>query len=219
MEPYYSYLIFVGLGLKVLGFAARDELLLRTLVVTGLICDMVFYALHNPPIWQSVTTIATLVVVNVVLLGVILSERSTFGMSARDRQIYKAFQTLTPGQFKRVIKLADHHLAETETRVLTEGTVSDRLYFLETDGFALEKQGVRYPAKGPGFIGEIVFLQGGVASASVFVPQGARYVSWPVDGLKRLMKRRQPISNALVARFSADLAGKLAQSVPLPKSV
>lgn len=216
MEQLYPYLIFVGLVFKVLGFVARDELWLRSLVVAGLICDVIFYALHNPPVWQSVLANTTLVAVNFVLLVIILSERSTFGMSARDKQIYKAFQTLTPGQFKRVINLADHHLAETQTQVLTEGIASDRLFFLETDGFILEKQGVRYPAKGPGFIGEIVFLQGGVASASVFVPQGARYVSWSVDDLKRLMKRRQPISNALVARFSADLAVKLAQSVPLP---
>lgn len=213
-----SLLIYLGLALKIAGFIARDEFVLRALVVTGLACDFAFYALHQPPIFQSMFTIGTLIAVNSVLLVVILLERSTLGMNERDRRIYQAFDTLTPGQFRRVIRLGDHHVADEETRLLAEGEYPDRLYYLESGTFHLEKQSQSYTVQGPAFIGEIVFLRGGTASATVHVPPGARYVSWPVADLKALMARKRPISNALVARFSADLASKVAQSVPLPKA-
>ncbi len=209
-------LLMIGLGLQVLGFTLRDELALRVVVGAGLCFDIAFYALRAEPIWISVGTNALLVLVNLVLVVFVLLERTTFGMTKRDQTLFEQFRTLSPGQFRRINRLGLWHIADTEREILREDSASDQLFYVDGKTFWIEKRGTRYDAAGPSFLGEIMFLRGGSASASVILPAGTLYIVWQVTDLKRLMARNKALENALIARFSLDLADKVAQSVPLP---
>lgn len=216
-EQPFIELIFIGLAFKLAGFLVRDELILRSLVLTGMACDVVFYYLQSPAIWASVIANTSLVIVNLALITIIIFERSTWFMSAKERMAFEHFKTLSPGQFRRIMRGAHWRVAMQDTILLREGERSDKLYFLETDHFYIRKKGTEYTASGPAFAGEIMFLQGGVASATVAVPQGATYVEWDASALHWAMKKSRPLDNALVARFGQDLADKVRNSVPLPQ--
>jgi len=209
------HILLIGLGLQGVGFLARDELYLRIFVAAGLGVALVYY------LWQPFTIIGPTVansvflLINLVLICIIVLERTTLSMSERDKRFYQQFQTLTPGQFRRINRLADWHIAEADKVILTEGEASDILYYIDAPAFAIVKQGKRYAANGPAFAGEIMFLRGGRSSATVELAKGTLYVSLRHDALQRLMQRSSPLRNALVARFSLDMAEKVATSVPM----
>jgi len=212
----YTLLIFLGLAFKAAGFLVRDELWLRGLVFTGTMFDIAFYYLQSPSIWGSVLTNAVLVVVNASLIAVIVIERSSLFMSKQDLMVFEQFKTLSPGQFRRINRWANWRTAAEDTIVLREGDRADQLYYIDADAFCVVKHGDRYQARGPAFAGEIMLLQGGVASASVVVPKGARYGEWSAQKLRTAMRKSRGLENALVARFGHDLADKVRNSVPVP---
>ncbi|THH35121.1 cyclic nucleotide-binding domain-containing protein [Aliishimia ponticola] len=211
----FVFLIFIGLVLKCFGYMVRDELLLRCMLAVGTGFDIAFYALQSPAILGSVMANSVLVSVNLTIIGVIVMERSTWFMTEKERIAFEYFKTLSPGQFRRIIRRARWTVAGEDTVLLHEGQRTDKLFFLETKSFTVKKRGLNYAAQGPAFAGEIMLLQGGVASATVIVPKGAVYAEWCTADLRRTMHRSRPLENALMARFGHDLADKVRNSVPL----
>ena len=151
------------------------------------------------------------------LILIITLERSNLFMSKKDRRVFEQFKTLSPGQFRWVNRSARWRIADEHIILLREGEHSDRLFFINAPEYIVEKQGKSYTAKGPAFVGEIMLLQGGVASATVRVPKGAIYAEWCASKLCSAMRKNRALGHALVARFGHDLADKVRYSVPLPQ--
>ncbi|KPP89603.1 MAG: Cyclic nucleotide-binding domain [Rhodobacteraceae bacterium HLUCCA08] len=216
-EP-LSLLLLCGLALKCAGFVLRDELLLRLFVAAGICMDIAFYALQPVPIAQSIIVNSVLVAVNVVLIGIILFERTTWRMSDEDRSLFAHFPTLTPGQFRRVMRTAEGTIPEAATDLIAEGAAVNKLFLVFAETYEIEKRGRVYAARGPAFVGEIAFLTGAASSAGVRVPAGSRVVSFDSAALHKLMARKPAIHNGMVALFGRDLAAKVAASVPIPQA-
>ena len=176
-------ILFVGLVFKFAGFAVRDELWLRILVTTGLMCDVIFYALRSEPVPQSVAASVLLVSVNLVLLLLILTERTTWRMSAEDRTLYASFPTLTPGQFRRLRKIMRRETVGPGTPLALEGKPVDDLMLVYSERIEIEKSGASFPIAGPAFVGEIALLTGNPSSASVRLPEGGTVVRIPLEVL------------------------------------
>ncbi len=210
-----SVILFLGLALKAFGFLVRDELVLRTLVMLGICCDILFYALQPVPLWQSLVANGALVAINAALILIIIFERTTFSLSPREKVLFDHFPTLLPGQFRRLLRHATWRHTDEELQIAEEGAALDKLYFLQGSHFEIEKRGQRFTAAGPSFAGELVFLGGGLSSASVWVPAGSDFVEFDSAALRRAMKRSAALSNGMVALFGADLARKVANSVPI----
>ena len=215
----YTELIFIGLAFRSIGFLVRDELVLRALFFIGSGFDIAFYMLQDPAIWGSVLTNTVLVVINISMISIIILERSTLFMSAKEKYAFENFKTLSPGQFRRINRLAKWRIATEDTVLLREDERAGQLFFLETERFVVRKKGQEYEARGPAFVGEIMLLQGGAASATVIAPKGAVYAEWSRDQIQKAMSKSQSLENALVARFGHDLADKVRQSVPLSAPV
>ena len=98
--------------------------------------------------------------------------------------------------------------------ILTEGEVPANLYYVEGKGFELRKGEFLAKVDSPAFAGEIAFLNGVAASATVTLPPGTDYVVWSVADLRKVSRRNRALGNALIARFSLDLAQKVTNSFP-----
>ncbi len=211
-----ALLVYGGLLLKGAGFMVRDELVLRGLVAAGTAMTAVYYATRDPMILPSFLADTVLVSINLVLIGVIVLERTTFSMTQRQKRLFGQMQTLTPGQFRRLMRLAEWRQTEAAETVMREGAVLDRLFWVEAVRYEVEKDGRAQQADGPGFLGEISLLRDMPASATVRVPAGSLVVSWPSAALRREMGRSRAMQNALIVLFSQDLAAKMARSLPAP---
>jgi predicted signal transduction protein with EAL and GGDEF domain len=211
-------ILFVGLLFKFAGFAVRDELWLRILVTTGLTCDVIFYSVRAEPVPQSVAANVLLVSINLVLLLLIVTERTTWRMSADDRTLYQSFPTLTPGQFRRLKRIMRRETVDPGTPLTLEGKPVDELMLVYAERIEIAKAGATFPIAGPAFVGEIALLTGNVSSASVHLPEGGTVVRIPLETLKARMARAPSLSNAMIALFGQEMARKVADSVPMDRA-
>lgn len=209
-------LVYLGLICFSLAFAVRDELLLRFMAIIGTFFYIAFNFTRDVPEWSAIYSNFVLVAINVVLIVTILMERTTFAMGERERALFAHFNRLTPGQFRKLMRDAKWIETPISTDIIKEGRVPDRLYFIDAPRYQIVRGGQSFLAEGPAFAGEVVFLKGGAASATVRVPKGTRVVSWSHKALRRRMEKSGNMSNALVARFSEDMAVKVQNSVPVP---
>lgn len=202
-----------------LGFLARDEMWLRCLLLTGTgFYLLYYYNIEEEPLWDAIFTSGILGAINMGMIILLAFERTTFAMDEQTAKTYQSFDTLTPGQFRKVMKLATTVKVGENTILSQESEPIDHLY-LVTDGTAeINKLGSSHILPAPLFMGEIGFLLDGTASATVNLQEGSTYTYWQADDLRNLMDATPAIRNAMIALFSRDLAAKLGRSAPTQKS-
>jgi cyclic nucleotide-binding protein len=209
--------IFVQIALLfyVLGLLTRNELRLRVLLLIGSGFYIIYYYnASDAPLWDAIWTSSAIALSNMLMIAIILRERSTWGMSAEMLTLYQSFPTLNPGQFRRIMSHGDWIVAAEDTEICTQGVKPTHLYLLSSGTIKLGRDGKTVTIGAGNFLGEISFLIDGPATATVIVPAGARYVQWERTRLTALMEKSPRLSNALSALFNKDIARKLAISWP-----
>ncbi len=212
-------ILLVGLVFKLTGFAVRDEMWLRVLVILGFICDAAYYQFRADPILPSVLSNIALLTINVILVIAIASERTTWRMSAEDRKTFHYFPTLNPGQFRRLKKMISAQAADPGAVLTREGQVVDTLMLVFSDTIMITKDGESFPIAGPAFVGEVAFLTGNPSSADVTLPNGGTVLRVDSRQLRHRMARSPAFNNAMVALFGTELARKVAYSVPMDRAL
>ena len=198
------------------GYLARDELWLRLLLLAASANYLAYYyTVAEAPLWSAILTSGALALVNLGVIVIVILERTTFTMTRQVASIYRSFDMLTPGQFRRIMRHGAIRTAEGTVRLTAEGARVEKLYFVTNGGVILTKQGRRTEIPARIFVGEIAFATGNVASATVELAPGSVWVEWDQEGLRRLTRRFPALGVALVAQFNADLLGKVATSQPM----
>ena len=206
-------LIYLGAGLLLIGYAIRDELKLRLLIAVSSFVYIAYYFAVGP-LWGAIVTSLLMIAVNFWVLGQIILERTTLRMSNDEKALFEAFETLTPGQFRRALKCADWITvrAPESERLTEENSPSSKLYYIFEGDAVVEKEGRRFELPAGTFVGEISFVLNSKASATVVAPPGVRYVAWDWEHLRKLSKKHPNLGNALNMRLTRDLAEKLTTS-------
>ncbi|MEJ6391788.1 hypothetical protein V8J82_00890 [Gymnodinialimonas sp. 2305UL16-5] len=212
------WILLLGLALKLMGFAVRDELMLRLLVGSGLLADAIYYGFRPEPIVPSILSNVALLSINLVLVVAILFERTTWRMTPDDRAVFAHFPTLTPGQFRRLRRLMTTEDCAPGTVLTREGAPVTTLMLTFADKIDISKSGLRFPISGPVFVGEVAFLTGAPSSADVTLPDGGRVLRFDAAALRARMARAPALNNAMVALFGRELARKVAYSVPMDRA-
>jgi hypothetical protein len=214
-----ALLVWAAFVFDLLGFAARDELWLRGLMLVASGFYLVYYYIvADAPLWDAIATNGILAAVNIIMIGVVLAERSTLFMGADDSALYRGFTRLTPGQFRRLRALATQHQSDTDTVLIAEGQHLNHLYYIVDGQVEITKGKTMVVKSGKQFMGELAFLTGVPATAQVRVLKGTRYLMWQVDDLKTALDQRPALSTALTAHFNLDLAVKLVNAQPMPET-
>ncbi len=198
-----------------LAFLLRDQLQLRILMAVSLFMQGLYYysipggPLFDPLFWKVVSFAANLLMIVLVFGG-----RLDFGVPEDLRPLFNAIAVLTPGQFRKLISKATRVQADG-VPILIEGERPARLYYLLKGEARISKQNHTSMLQPGIFLGEIAFLSGSSASATVTLEPNAECVAWKSADLKQLMQRDSAINIALRGVFNSDMAGKLATSLPL----
>ncbi|MEM7718025.1 MAG: cyclic nucleotide-binding domain-containing protein [Pseudomonadota bacterium] len=209
--------VYVHLALLfyVSGFLTRDELLLRAQILIGSSFYILYYLfVADAPLWEAILASVAIALANVYSSIIIIRERSTIGMNASELDLYRRFDTLRPGHFRRIMKQAEWKKITAETVLLQQGGPVDKLYFIQSGSVELRRGDKRSTLGRGHFLGELAFLQDTTASATVTAQVGSEVIVWDQSNLKAIMDRSPTISNAIIALFNKDLAIKLAVSWP-----
>lgn len=208
--------VYLAFAFALAAYLARDELWLRLLMLAASVNYLLFYYFATEePLWDAILTSGLLAIVNLVVIGIVVTERTTLAMSRQVASIYRSFDMLTPGQFRRIMRLGQIRTADQPVRLTTEGQPVDKLSFVTEGVVVVTKQGRRTEIPARIFVGEIAYATGRPASATVDVLPGAVWIEWDQEALRRLTRRVPSLGVALVAQFNADLLDKVASSQPI----
>ena len=198
-----------------LAFLLRDQLRLRLMMAVSLFLQgLYYYAIPGGPFldplfWKVVSFLA-----NMLMIVLVFGGRIDFGIPPDMRGLYEKISVLTPGQFRKLVKLSKRNHA-SDAPLLTEGHRPTQLHYLLKGQCNIEKGNGSYPAEAGIFLGEIAFLNNAPASATVRLLEGAECVTWDSAELKALMRKDKAVDIAMRGVFNHDLANKLASSMPV----
>jgi len=213
--------VYVHLALLfyVIGFLTRDELMLRVQVLAGtLFYILYYYFISDAPLWEAILASLAIGAANIYSSIIIIRERSTFGMSREDIALYEKFHTLKPGHFRRIMKKAQRIHMDRDTVLLEMDQSVRKLFFIQSGDIELSRGGKISSGSTGHFFGELSFLKGTPASATVTAKAGAEVIIWDQDTLQKIMTKSPVISNAIIALFNEDLATKLLVNWPDDRS-
>ena len=149
--------------------------------------------------------------VNAVQLAIVLMAGRR---KARDEDEELLVRTVMPtldGNLRaRMLKLADWQTRQPGEVLMEEGEATPQLVFIARGAASIEKGGDIVGVCGPGdFLGEMSFLTGKPASATVRVSNEVRCCVYDAAVLRTLTKKNPAIRQALEFSFNRNLVGKL----------
>lgn len=203
-------LLYASFAMSLLGAMVRDQVILRIFFTAAAITTMAYFLLH--PAGQNWTLIAlsgTIAIVHGLRITRMILDRRIGLLSEDERQLMRAFGSLSAGQLRRLMRGAKWYTSSGETRLTTEGEVPDGLYYVASGNPSIDKGGRRFEVESGLFIGEIAWLLGTKASASVTLPAGARYVAWDGRLLAETLRSEPELKEAMGNILNRDLARKL----------
>ena len=212
----FTALFHISNLMAFLAFLLRDQLQLRMLMAVSLFMQGLYYyaipagPLYDPLFWKVVSLLA-----NFLMIVLVFGGKLDFGIPQDLRGLFEKISVLTPGQFRKLIAIATRTTGTGEA-ILISGTVPTHLHYLLRGRAEIKKFDQIADIETGAFLGEIAFLNGGAATASVVLPQGSECLSWEQVQLKKLMQSDKTIDIALRGIFIHDLADKVAKSMPLP---
>lgn len=214
-----EWLVHIATGMLLLGYFIRDELRLRLMIIAATATFNFYYWLvPDPPLWDSVIGGILMIAVNLFVLAQVMLDRTTFRLSDEEKRLFRAFGTLSPGQFRRLLKVARWRVGDGEA-LTRQGEPAGKLSYIFDGAIEVEKGSNRFRLPEGNFVGEVAFVLGGGATATTRAPKGTRYVEWDARDLRRLGEKYPALGNGLSALLTRDLAGKLTESYRPPDAL
>ena len=197
-----------------LAFLLRDQLQLRLMMAVSLFLQgLYYYAIPGGPFFDPLFWKVVSFAANLLMIVLVFGGRVDFGIPQDMRGLFEKISVLSPGQFRKLVKLSTRTTA-SDTPLLIEGQHPTDLHYLLKGQCGIEKANTSHTIGAGIFLGEIAFLNNAPASATVQLLEGAECVTWNSEELKALMRKDKAIDIAMRGVFNHDLAAKLASSVP-----
>lgn len=204
----------LAFALIALSFLVRDILWLRALSITASVASIAYgYYAADEPLWIIIGWNIVFIVLNVLQISWLLKERRGVSFTDEERELYEtSFSRFTPVEYMRLLRLATWRDAAPGTKLVTAGEEAPEVMLLFSGRVEVEKNGRRLAELRSGdFVGEISFVKGTPAAATVTTLEPTRYVSWPCTALRQLLDRNPSMGMVLQAELSEDMADKLSR--------
>lgn len=200
-----SYLLLVGASL------VRAILPLRVLAIASGFTAVVYDLGINQTsmvLWEAAFT-----VVNIVQVGILIYERKRARLTDEEESLrQRMFGQLSVVEFHRLIRTGTW-VSTNEGELLTQQGHPVSRIVLITDGATavdVDDKIIAYCRQGD-FIGEMAFVSGNSATATVKTISPTRYLMWRFVDLKKLIEHHPEIRTALQTVFNRNLIDKLSR--------
>ena len=199
--------------LTALSFGVRDMLFLRSLAIASGVVGITYNTLNfDPPLWLVIFWLSVFIFINVYRIVGIILERRGIKFNEEELELYETvFQNFTSLEFMKLMRIAEWRSVESGYQFAQQGEVIDGLNLLFNGEVVISRDDKELGRGRDGsMIGEMSFIRGGAASATVLATRVCRYVHWPKEQLRSLLNRNPSMDIAMKHVFSLDLTRKLA---------
>lgn len=202
----------LSFGLTAISFYVKDMMALRALsILAGAVGVLYNYFLPQGTLWLVIFWLCVFMAINAVRIAHLFIERRGVSFSDEERELFETiFKNFAPVEFMKLLRIGEWRATEPGDVLAVEGEAIEELALIYNGEVTVEKGGVEVTRSRDGtMIGEMSFIRGGNASATVRVTRPTRCLVWPAVELRRLLKRNPTMDIAMSTVFSLDLAKKL----------
>jgi hypothetical protein len=203
--------------LTMAAYLLKDILWLRLLTIASCFAGIAFnYFVPATPLWTVIYWNLLFATINIVQVAIIIRERSGIHFTEEEKELHETlFKHFAPFEFMKLMRIAKWSTAKPGEVLAVEQQPIDRVMLIYNGRASVMNKGVEVAQLRDGnFIGEVSFITGGVASATVKVLDPTRYISWSKVDVQSLLKRNPSMTSAMQGMLSTDLSKKLARRAP-----
>lgn len=203
--------------LTVAAYILKDILWLRLLTILSCFAGIAFnYFVPATPLWTVIYWNVLFAIINIVQVAIIVKERSGVHFTEEEKELHETlFKNFAPFEFMKLMRIGKWLEAKQGQLLATEQQPIDSVMLIYNGLVAVETNGKEVAKlKDGNFIGEVTFMTGGAATATVRALQPTRYIAWPKEAIKQLLNRNPSMRFAMQALLSTDLSKKLIHRAP-----
>ena len=162
-----DFLVLAAAGMFVLGYLIINQIMLRAMLLVGTALYIWYYAVVNDtPLWPAIWASTATGTANLIGLMSLFYRRSVWAIPRKYRDIYAHFDILPPGDFRKLMSVANRVTRPAGHQLTADGSRVNTLYYVIGGKVEIEKYGSRFFVPDGVFIGEVAYLTGNRASAS-----------------------------------------------------
>lgn len=202
-------LVHVGASIILIGYAIRDQIVLRLMVVIGTLFYVAYYLSMDTPLWSSLMWNALFISINIFMVIKLYRDRIVGKMSYNEQTLFRFLHNLNPGEFRKIRNAGYIATTDSKSRICDKSKNNNHLYLI-LDGAAEVLLPNKNVILGAGaFIGEISFLKRGKTTADVYLLPNTTFMVWEYDDLEELFRKNQHIKNCINYLIAQDVTRKL----------
>jgi CRP-like cAMP-binding protein len=206
LAGHISYILLIGSMLM------RKMLYLRILAISAGTFSATYYITVGDPVslfWEILFTL-----VNLTQLVILAIENRRGRFTAEEDAFIKAvLPTLERAQTRRLMKLGEWTEIADGKVLIVEDTKPASLFYLVNGSARVERAGRPIGMVGPGdFLGEMSYLTGSAATATVTSVTPLRYLAFERTNLRAFLERNDDVRHALESGFNRNLIDKLVKT-------
>jgi hypothetical protein len=206
-----DFLVHFSNVLLLVAYSVRDILWLRWFAVAAALTNIPYFLIQGTILWPPVLWAMVFTAINLFQIARIYLERRPVVLSPEEKQLYDlAFGKLRPRDFVSLLLAGAWKDGAPGERILTEGQRADAICIPIAGSVEVTRKGERLGAFGPGdLIGTALVLTGEPSAIDARVKEAARYMCWPLSGLRTFLEKRPELRVILQELANRDLARKL----------
>jgi Popeye protein conserved region len=203
--------------LTMAAYLLKDILWLRFLTILSCFAGILFnYFVPATPLYSVIYWNLLFAAINIVQIAIIIKERTGIHFTEEEKELHETlFKNFAPFEFMKLMRVGSWLDAKQGEVLAVEGQPINSVMLIYNGLMGVEAQGQEVAKlKDGNFIGEVSFIAGGQATATVKALMPTRYIAWPKDAISQLLNRNPSMRFAMQAMLSTDLTKKLMHRAP-----
>ena len=203
--------------LTMAAYLLKDILWLRLLTILSCVAGIAFnYFVPATPLWSVIYWNLLFAAINIVQIGILIRERTGIHFTEEEKELHDTlFKNFAPFEFMKLMRIAKWLEAKQGEVLAVEKKSLNAVMLIYNGLVGVEADGKELAQlKDGNFIGEVSFITGGAATATVRALQPTRYIAWPKDAITKLLNRNPSMRFAMQSMLSTDLTKKLMRRAP-----
>ena len=187
---------------------------LRVAAVVGLAFEILYFSITSGDLYAGIAWGLIFIAINGYHLLLLTRDQFSLKLGTADRKLLtSALQGLCNAQIARVLRTGTWRDIADGTRLMVEGQSVGELYFIQNGKLPVHVRGIHVADLGPGaLVGEIAFLMGNAATATVTANGDVRLIAFNRDRLLACCQNDKQVAAAMHRLIGHDLATKLSRS-------
>ena len=212
LPPLITIIFFSANIIYCIAYAVRDIFWLRILTIVAAALTYPYFYLQTEPLWSAIFWQSAFLIINLINVIALFIERRPMDLEPEMEKLHDmTFKEFTSRQMMSLIDVGQRKTIQESGQLLVEGQPNEKLYLIINGLFKVDSSArghISYLKDGT-FAGELSYMTGKEASATVTVLEETDYIEWHTEDLQIFLKKKERYRKLLGTVLSADLITKL----------